>query len=260
MSDALEIRCHGKAHAPTLVYLPGLHGDWTLVGGLRHAVEKHVRFIEFTYPRTTSWSLADYADAVIQSVSGVHPTPTEIWLLGESFGSQVAWAILENSHNHPAPPFQGVILAGGFVEYPWKPAIPVGRRLLEIPTIPQWQTVLRWFCAYVKWRTPPYPNARSDRNAFVARRTEADRQAALHRLNLILHYNPQPIARQTRIPVLHLAGFFDPIVPWPAVRRWLRRHCPGFRHSHILPRADHNVLNCLPDAADIILGAAAPSS
>ena len=32
MPEKLEIRIHGDASRPTLVYLPGLHGDWTLIG------------------------------------------------------------------------------------------------------------------------------------------------------------------------------------------------------------------------------------
>ena len=60
MTEQFEIRVHGEAGLPTLVYLPGLHGDWTLVGSFRHAVSGRVRFVEMTYPRTLAWSLDDY--------------------------------------------------------------------------------------------------------------------------------------------------------------------------------------------------------
>ena len=61
MKEKLEMRTYGDASLPTLIYLPGLHGDWTLVGSFRHALGGRVRFVEFTYPRTLTWSLEDYA-------------------------------------------------------------------------------------------------------------------------------------------------------------------------------------------------------
>jgi len=61
MKEKLEMRTYGDASLPTLIYLPGLHGDWTLVGSFRHALGGRVRFVEFTYPRTLTWSLDDYA-------------------------------------------------------------------------------------------------------------------------------------------------------------------------------------------------------
>jgi len=65
MSDVLQIRVHGEAGLPTLIYLPGLHGDWLLVTRFRLAVAGRVRFVEFTYPHTVTWSLADFAAAVV---------------------------------------------------------------------------------------------------------------------------------------------------------------------------------------------------
>jgi len=32
MAEELQLRIHGQASLPTLIYLPGLHGDWTLIG------------------------------------------------------------------------------------------------------------------------------------------------------------------------------------------------------------------------------------
>ena len=52
MEESLQLRIHGEASLPTLIYLPGLHGDWTLAGGLLEALDGRVRFVEITYPRT----------------------------------------------------------------------------------------------------------------------------------------------------------------------------------------------------------------
>src|SRR5262245_26801914 len=112
MSEQLQMRIHGGGNRPTLVYLPGLHGDWTLVGSFRHALGPRVRFIEVTYPRTLTWSLDDYASAVEARLrdEGI----TNAWLLGESFSSQVVWPMVRRKHFA----IQGIILAGGFVRHP----------------------------------------------------------------------------------------------------------------------------------------------
>ena len=114
MAEELQLRIHGDASLPTLIYLPGLHGDWTLIGGFRHAIGDKVRFVEITYPRTLTWSLDDYAAAVETALAknGI----TDGWLLGESFSSQVVWAMVARGKFQA----QGVILAGGFVKYPMR--------------------------------------------------------------------------------------------------------------------------------------------
>src|SRR5437867_3072078 len=101
MSDELKIRMHGEASLPALVYLPGMHGDWTLVSSFRAAVAGRLRFVEFAYPRTTTWSLDDYARAVEERLlaNGIQRG----WLLGESFGSQPAWQLIARILNRQAP-------------------------------------------------------------------------------------------------------------------------------------------------------------
>src|SRR6185503_14871092 len=93
MDDGLQMRVHGDASLPTLVYLPGLHGDWTLVSSFRAAIAGKVRFVEFTYPRTTTWSLDDYAREIEERLlaHGIERG----WLLGESFGSLPAWQVVK---------------------------------------------------------------------------------------------------------------------------------------------------------------------
>jgi len=51
------------------------------------------------------------------------------------------------------------------------------------------------------------------------------------------------------LPVCYLSGWLDPIVPWPLVRRWLRKNCPGLRDTKIIFSADHNILGTAPEVA-----------
>ncbi len=177
--EQLQIRAHGEAGRTAIVYLPGMHGDWTLIPSFRARAKEHFRFVEFTYPRTTTWSLDDYADAIQDALAsnGI----TRGWLLAESWGSQPA----------------------------------------ELPE-------------------------------FLARRTEEDRRAAVHRLALMRANDLRPLAAAATIPVHALSGAVDPVVPWPPVFRWLKQHCPGFRGSKVVWNADHNVLNSVRSSADCV--------
>ena len=238
MEEQLQLRIYGDASLPTLVYLPGLHGDWTLIGGFRSAVLGRVRFVEMTYPRTLTWSLADYAEAIEETLAqnGIQRG----WLLGESFGSQPLWTMLARGKFQA----QGAILAGGFVRHPMK----WGMRLLEKITgrVPTYLLVKMIFgCAkFARIRYRRSPETLTTLDEFLARRrSEEDRQAAQHRLQLVAQSDPRAIARNTQVPVYGLAGILDPIVPWPPVRRWLRGNCPALRAYKIILRADHNVLN-----------------
>src|SRR6266581_2496895 len=110
--EHLQLRIHQGASPATLIYLPGLHGDWTLIGRFRAALRGRLRFVEITYPRTLTWSLEDYAQGVEQALaeSGI----TRGWLLGESFSSAILWTMVKRKRLQ----IEGVILAGGFVRHP----------------------------------------------------------------------------------------------------------------------------------------------
>lgn len=237
MPEAIALRLEGDAGLPTLIYLPGLHGDSTLTAGLSRGLRNRVRFACFTYPRTLVWTLADYAAAIEDQLAanGIRKG----WLLGESFSSQVVWALVQRQRFAA----QAVILAGGFVKHPTRWAVrPVG-------WFCRWSLV-RWFfpCfeVYVKWVRQGYrhdPDMRATVQAFISRRTPLDLQAAKHRLELIATNDPRPIARATQVPVYAMTGGLDPIVFWPPVRQWLRRHSPALQDYQIIWASDHNVLH-----------------
>jgi hypothetical protein len=82
-AESLQLRIHNRAGSPTLVHLPGTHGDWTLTGGLRRQLDPQVRFVELTYPRTLDWTPEDYSRSVETSLlnAGIRSG----WLLGLDF-------------------------------------------------------------------------------------------------------------------------------------------------------------------------------
>ncbi|HEX9046744.1 MAG TPA: alpha/beta hydrolase [Verrucomicrobiae bacterium] len=242
MPEEVQLRVHGDASLPTLVYLPGIHGDWTLIGSFLQALNGRVRFVEMTYPRTTRWSLYDYADAIETALSGVGITHG--WLLGESFGSQPLWAMIRRGKFNA----DGIILAGGFVKYP------IRRMILRAEYITQRLSnrVFIWiifsYAKIARFRYRHSPEVLARLNEFIARRTEPDRRAAQHRLHLIAENDPAEIAANTSVPVYALSGFLDPIVPWLLTRRWLRKNCRSLRDFKVIG-GDHNVLGTAPRAA-----------
>jgi pimeloyl-ACP methyl ester carboxylesterase len=236
MAEQLEMRIYGDAALPTLIYLPGLHGDWTLVGSFRRAVSGRVRFVEMTYPRTLTWSLEDYAEAIETALAerGI----VRGWLLGESFGSQLVWPLVARSRFQ----VEGVILAGGFVRHPMRWGVRLAERLTGGLSLSLLTHILFGYAKVARYRYRRAPEVLTSIQEFIDRRTELDRQAAVHRLRLIGRNDPRPVARQTKLPVYAVTGLVDPIVPWWFVRPWLKQNCPSLREYRIVGRADHNVL------------------
>ena len=267
MEEKLQMRIHGEASLPTLIYLPGLHGDWTLVGGFFQALNGRVRFVEITYPRTLVWSLDDYAAAIETALSqnGI----TSGWLLGESFGSQPLWALVGRASSravgdtpnrnresgssgdspHQAFQIEGVILAGGFVKHPMRWTVRLAERMTGRMSNALFIWIIFSYAKIARFRYRHSPGTLARIDEFVVRRTDLDRRAAQHRLHLIAGFDPRPIARKTKLPVFGLSGILDPIVPWPVVRRWLKRNCPALRDFKIIKCADHNVLGTAPKRA-----------
>ena len=245
--EKLQLRIHDNDSLPTLVYFPGLHGDWTLIGGFRKAVAGKVRFIEMTYPRTLDWSLDDYADAIETALAqnGI----TRSWLLGESYGSQVLWALVARGKFQT----QGIILAGGFVRHPMHWAVRLAERIAGKIPLRMAVAIIFGFAKTARFRFRKSPEILAEIDQFINRRTELDKQAATHRLHLIAQNDPREIARNVNVPVFALTGVLDPIVPWPFVQRWLKKNCAAL-HDYKIVRADHNVLGTgTRDAARQIL-------
>jgi pimeloyl-ACP methyl ester carboxylesterase len=248
--EQLRIRVLGDASLPTIVYLPGLHGDWTLITSFRAALANRARFVEITYPRSLTWTIPDYATAIESALRDANITSG--WILGESFGSQITWELAGRPQSAFKP--LGIILAGGFVKHPikWGPA--TLRRIGEHTSMKGCYRQLKIYAWYARFRHRHAPEIRASISEFVARRTDVDRQAMRQRLTLIDQFDPRPIARRTTLPVYYLGGLIDPLVPWPIVRRWLRKNCPGYRGGKTFWLADHNVLATSPvPAANLVL-------
>jgi hypothetical protein len=243
MPEELQLRVSGDASRPTVIYLPGLHGDWTLIGSFKRALGDRARFVEITYPRTLEWSLDDYAANVERALAEKGITCG--WLLGESFSSQIVWPMLARGQFQ----IEGIILAGGFVRHPVRAGVRFAERRARGISLPLLIRIMFGYAKVARFRYRRSPETMATIEEFIARRTELDRQAAVHRLRLIAGSDFCEVARTAKIPIFALSGVLDPIVPWFFVRRWLRKNCPALREYKINWRADHNVLSTAADAS-----------
>jgi pimeloyl-ACP methyl ester carboxylesterase len=237
----VEIRVHGRPGGPVVIYLPGLHGNWTLIGAFRKEIAPHARFVELAYPPTLAWSLDEYA-AAVERVLAEHGIAGG-WLLAESFGSQVAWRLLHRRRFNAL----GLILAGGFVRHPARWGARMAERIVGGASLAAVVRVLFGYARVSRLRFRRSPETVAGIEEFVRGFTEEHRRAATHRLRLVAENDPRRFAREVEVPVYALAGAIDPIVPWPWVKRWLKKNCPAFRESRLLWPADHNVLGTAPE-------------
>lgn len=243
MPEQLQIRVYNDASHPTLIYLPGLHGDWTLVGSFRRSLGNRAQFVEMTYPRTLEWSLDDYGANIEAALAeqGI----TRGWLLAESFGSQIAWPILARGKFQ----VQGIVLAGGFVRHPVRAGVRLAQRTGRGISLRLLTRLMFGYAKVARFRYRHSPETRADIAEFIQRRTELDRQAAVHRLKLIAQSDFRAAACAANVPIFAITGAIDPVVPWIFVRRWLFRNCPALREYKIIWHADHNILGTAPDAS-----------
>jgi pimeloyl-ACP methyl ester carboxylesterase len=241
--EKLKVRVHGASHLPTLIYLPGIHGNWCLIGGFRRALGNRVRFVEVTYPGTLTWTLDDHA-AALESALARHDVSNG-WLLAESFGSQVAWSFLARKSFE----LHALILAGGFVGHPFRGAARLAQRWCDDISFSLLRRILFGYATISRFRFRRSPETFNEIQEFINSLSKRELEAAKHRLHLIAQSDLCSIATDAKIPVYAISGLFDPVVPWISVRRWLKIHCRALREYKIIWCADHNVLGTAPQRA-----------
>jgi pimeloyl-ACP methyl ester carboxylesterase len=246
VTSPATVRVHAGS-GPTLIYLPGLHGDWGLIGAFRRALGGRVRFVEISYPNAPV--ALDALAAGVEAALREHAIDSG-WLLAQSFGSQVGWELLRRGFRA-----DGVILAGGFVRHPWPWGVGLMRAFLSRVPAGLIGGPYRALTALGSAVSRREPETADELAAFARGRTAEHWRAAAWRLTLIAASDPRETARGARVPVHYLGGLIDPLVPWPAVTGWLGRECPAYKGRAILPFADHNVLGSAPrESAERVLG------
>lgn len=203
-ANGFVFRESGNRNAPPLVYLPGVHGCWTPLNAARQGLEERFHLIEIAYPPKPKWTLVDYAQELAEVLEQVSLTSAH--LVGESFGSLVAWQFAQS---RPTA-VRSHILLGGFVQSPslYRAALArLGLRLLP--------SRLFGFVVdrYVDYRAVRVEHADDvEAGAYPAVRNRSGRLATARRMQIIQHTDMRCTLSSVDYPVRYIGGANDTVV------------------------------------------------
>ncbi|MCL5271004.1 MAG: alpha/beta hydrolase [bacterium] len=237
--------------APTVVYLPGVHGDWTPLGWLRPHLARATRLVETAYPRQAEWTLVDHAASLARLIGRLDGRPVHV--LAESFGSLVGWQFALDYPGCAA----SLILAGGFTRPPHPFQVGAARAGLRLVPRRVFEKGMDLYLARVAhYAGAPVPGLDGATPPFAAVRGRRGRRALMNRLRLIQHADFRGRLNEIGMPVAYLGGAADRIVPVreevAVLERVLAPVC-RFR-SRIIPGAPHPILPaCAREAARFVM-------
>ncbi len=241
-SDRLLHRISGPEQAPVLVYVPGIHGDWTPMVNCRGYLARRLRLVELAYPWRARWLLDDFADALAAKLDELGIESAH--LLAESFGSIVGWQFALTRPRR----VRSLVLAGGFCRPPWSSFLPAAlATMAAIP--PRWVDSV--IGAYIRLHA-----GRRDYDAdagfppFSASRGREGWRACRNRLRVIRATDLRRRLGEIRCPVAYVGGGRDLVVPVRREIRCLRESLhPDCRFTQwIVEGAPHPILPARPQS------------
>lgn len=238
-ADDLITRLSGAPEGPALVYIPGIHGDWTPMWRIRELLGRSFRLVEVSYPRAaTDWTLEDYVARLVElfdrlGLSSAH-------LLAESFGSLVGW---DFTCRHPGR-VKSLMVAGGFCRTPGRVKVALADFALGL--IPAWilDRFVDLYLAFLVRRGFPRDAFLRSGEFFPATRTARGWRSTHNRLRIIRRTDVRRRLGELRVPVLYFGGARDRIVPVrreiATLRGALAPEC-AFREV-LFPAAPHPII------------------
>lgn len=241
MKPRLAYRVTGDAGAPPLVYLPGVHGDWTPLAQARGPLSQRFRLIEVAYPRHPEWDFEHYVEALSDLFDSLKTGPVHV--AAESFGSLVGWEFALRE----AERIRSMILVGGFTQSPGY-RVNFARRGLQLLPSKVLETGIDAYVA-LRGRHRVIPEMAGDTRPYAAVRTPKGRLATARRFELIRSADYVPILPDIAFPVRYIGGAADRVVPVKREIELLETHLPppsGFE-SHLIPDAPHMIIASHPE-------------
>jgi pimeloyl-ACP methyl ester carboxylesterase len=229
----------GPPEAPAILYIPGIHGDWTPKWRMRHVLARHHRLIEIAYPRAaTDWSLDDYVTRLDRLVESLHLD--NVHLLAESFGSLIGWRFA----CHRPERVSSLMIAGGFCCTPGRLEIAAAELALRLLPAALLDRGVDLYLRYLVRRGFPPDAFRRHEDFFPATRTRRGWRATLNRLKIIRTTDVRHRLCELRVPVFYFGGAWDRVVPVRREIATLRSLLsPEVRFRCILfPRAPHPII------------------
>ena len=195
----------GDPRAPPILYLPGVHGDWTPQVRARSMLSRDFHFLETAYPRIENWSIDDYGHALKELLDGLGIESAHI--VGESFGSLVAWQFgIVNPGR-----VRSFTLVGGFSRPPrFRVAAAAAAALKSLPT----NLLESAIDVYVAGKSAAGERRETFKSgAYPATRTPRGRRATATRMTIIQESDFRDQLKEIDFPVRYLGGARDIVVP-----------------------------------------------
>ncbi len=256
--DRLSYRGKINRDKPAVLFLPGIHGDWTHLGRARPLLSQSLNLVEIAYPRIADWEIEDFVRAVEAILDEIKAD--QVHVVAESFGSLVGWELTLRQPRR----VKSLTLVGGFVQPPGVPKVGLARWGLSALPTPIFEsgidlyTVLRGRNRRKKPASPQKAESvESNGVLYPASRTRKGRLALVNRLRLIQSSDYRGRLSEVRVPVRYVGGDWDWIVPVKREIGTLASILPGECRfeSHLIPRAPHVIISSHPEpTAERIIG------
>ena len=230
----------GDPNAPPILYLPGVHGDWTPQVRARSILGRDFHVVETAYPRIENWSIDDYARALKELLEGLRIDSAHI--VGESFGSLVAWQFgIANPER-----VRSFTLVGGFSRPPrFRVAAVAAAALKSLPT----GVLESAIDVYVAGKSATGERRETfESGAYPATRTPRGRRAAANRMTIIQESDFRDQLKEIRFPVRYVGGARDIVVPVRREIATLLAHLPPHCdfQSKLVAGAPHAIIASHP--------------
>lgn len=239
----LIYRIQGDTHSPPVVYLPGVHGDWTPQASATPLLSQSLRLVQIEYPKMSQWRVEDYVQALVRLLDRLEFRT--VHLVAESFGSLVGWQFgLEYPER-----VRSMVIIGGFAQPPEPRMVRMARWGLSLLPADLFE---RGVNAYVMFRRRQgrltHPETEVDL-PYPAVRTELGRAATIRRFDIISQSYYLHDLHDIRFPVRYIGGELDLIVPVKREIATLERLLSeeaDFK-SHLIPGAPHMIIASHPE-------------
>ena len=233
----------GPEDAPAMVYLPGVHGDWTANESARTHLSRETRLIEVAYPRNAAWTLADFSNALRRLLDRLNLTSVHV--AGESFGSLVAW---ETAFGHPEL-IKSLLLVGGFAQPPaYRVATSAKWALRGMPTFVL-ETGIDIYVYYKDLKGERRLGRRSGVSPYPAVRTRKGKLATASRMGIIERTDVRERLHRLQQPVRYIGGDSDSVIGVHRELSTLRQHLPPHCEfkSELIQDAPHAIIASHPE-------------
>jgi aminoacrylate hydrolase len=235
----LVYQATGDPDAPPILYLPGVHGDWTPQVRARSILSRDFHFVETAYPRIENWSIDDYARALKEMLDGLGIESAHI--VGESFGSLVAWQFgIANPDR-----VRSFTLVGGFSRPP-RFRVAAAAALKALPN----NLLESAIDVYVAGKSAAGERRETfESGAYPATRTPRGRRATANRMTIIQESDFRDQLKQIKFPVRYLGGARDIVVPVRREIATLLAHLPPHCdfQSELVAGAAHAIIASHPE-------------